>query len=345
MKIGRGSLVRMRALLIISVIFMGFTGRAIAQDVESFYRGKQMRIIVGFSSGGGYDQYGRLLARHIGKHIPGAPNVVVQNMPGAASLKSLQYLDAGAPPDGATMVTFNPGLILGSLTAPQKTPIDFRNFSWIGNISEDVRVCFTWRARGMRDWTAFLARDNVVFGNTGVGTSAYLDDRMLLMLFSVKLKMVQGYPGSADKKIAIESGELDGDCGSWTSLPMEWLREKKIDIHVRFSKNIPADMPQDIPWAPDFLDSETKKQTFRLLVSGAEIGRPFLVSKSVPTDRVNALRAAFDATMKDPEFLADAEKQRLLIGPDNGATVAKRIADIYASPPEVIARARDIAGD
>ena len=338
-------MVRMRALLIVSALFMGLTGRAVAQDAESFYRGKQVRIIVGFSSGGGYDQYGRLLARHISKHIPGAPNVVVQNMPGAASLKSLQYLDAGAAPDGTTMVTFNPGLILGSLTAPQKTPIDFRNFSWIGNISEDVRVCFTWHARGMRDWKAFLARETVVFGNTGVGTSAYLDDRMLHMLFGVKMKMVQGYPGSADKKIAIESGELDGDCGSWTSLPLEWLREKKIDIHVRFSKNVPADMPQDIPWAPDFLDSETKKQTFRLLVSGAEIGRPFLVSKSVPTERVSALRAAFDATMKDAEFLADAEKQRLLIGPDDGATVAKRIVDIYAVPPEVIARAREIAGD
>jgi tripartite-type tricarboxylate transporter receptor subunit TctC len=335
----------MRAFFVVSAFFIGLISPATAQDVENFYRGKQVRIIVGFSSGGGYDQYGRLLARHISKHIPGVPNVVVQNMPGAASLKSLQYLDAGAPPDGTTIVTFNPGLILGSLTAPQKTPIDFRNFSWIGNISEDVRVCFTWHTRGMRDWKAFLARDNVVFGNTGVGTSAYLDNRMLLMLFGVKLKMVQGYPGSADKKIAIESGELDGDCGSWTSLPLEWLREKKIDIHVRFSSNIPADMPKDIPWASDFLDSEAKKQTFRLLVSGAEIGRPFLVSKAVPTDRVNALRTAFDATMKDPEFLADAEKQRLLIGPDNGAAVAKRIAEIYASPPEVIARARDIAGD
>ena len=336
---------RMRALFVVSAGLIGLMSPAIGQDVEAFYRGKQVRIIVGFSSGGGYDQYGRLLARHISKHIPGAPNVVVQNMPGAASLKSLQYLDAGAPPDGATIVTFNPGLILGSLTAPQKTPIDFRNFSWIGNISEDVRVCFTWRARGMSDWKDLLARDSVVFGNTGVGTSAYLDDRMLLMLFGVKMKMVQGYPGSADKKIAIESGELDGDCGSWTSLPLEWLREKKIDIHVRFSKNIPPDMPQNIPWGPDFLDSETKKQTFRLLVSGAEIGRPFLVSKAVPADRVNALRTAFDATMKDTEFLTDADKQRLLIGPDDGAAVARRIAEIYASPADVISRAREIAGD
>ncbi len=335
----------MRTLLMISVFFASLSNLAVAQDVETFYRGKSVRIIVGFSSGGGYDQYGRLLARHISKHIPGVPNVVVQNMPGAASLKSLQYLDSGAPTDGTAIVTFNPGLILGSLTAPHKTPIDFRNFSWIGNISEDVRVCFTWHARGMSDWKSFLGRDNVVFGNTGVGTSAYLDDRMLLMLFGVKLKTVQGYPGSADKKIAIESGELDGDCGSWTSLPLEWLREKKIDMHVRFSKTVPADMPPDIPWASDFLDNEAKKQTFRLLVSGAEIGRPFLVSKSVPSDRVAALRAAFDATMKDSEFLADAERQRLLIGADDGPTVAKRIADIYGSSPEVIARARDIAGD
>ena len=316
-----------------------------ADPVEAFYAGRTVDFVIGSAAGGGYGVYALVLARHIGKHIPGAPNAVVQNMPGAASLKSLQYLDAGAPPDGATIVTFNPGLILGSLTAPQKTPIDFRNFSWIGNISEDVRVCFTWHARGMRDWKAFLARETVVFGNTGVGTSAYLDDRMLHMLFGVKMKMVQGYPGSADKKIAIEGGELDGDCGSWTSLPLEWLRDKKIDIHVRFSNTIPADMPKDIPWASDFLDTEAKKQTFRLLVSGAEIGRPFLMSKSVPADRIAALRAAFDATMKDPEFLADAEKQRLLVGPDSGEVVAKRIADIYASPREVIERAREIAGD
>ena len=335
----------MRAFVLASAFLLGLAGSAQAQDVEAFYRGKSIRLIVGFSSGGGYDQYGRLLAKHISKHIPGAPGLVVQNMPGAASLKSLQYLDAGAPTDGTAMVTFNPGLILGSLTAPSKTPLDFRNFAWIGNISEDVRVCFTWNARKIPDWKSFLARDNIVFGNTGAGTSAYLDDRMLLMLFGVKLKMVQGYPGSADKKIAIEGGELDGDCGSWTSLPVEWLRDKKIDIHVRFSKTIPGDMPKDIPWASDFLDTEAKKQTFRLLVSGAEIGRPFLMSKSVPADRVNALRAAFDATMKDAEFLADAEKQRLLVGPEGGLAVAKRIADIYAAPRDVIERAREIAGD
>ena len=316
-----------------------------AQDAASFYRGKTVRVTVGFSSGGGYDQYGRLLARHIGKHIPGNPAVVVQNMPGAASLKSLQFLDTGAPTDGTMIVTFNPGLITGSLTSPLRTPLDFTKFAWIGNIAEDIRVCFTWGARGIRTWEAFLKRDKLAFGNTGVGTSAYIDDRILQVLFGVNLRMVQGYPGSADKKIAIESGELDGDCGSWTSLPDDWLRDRKIDIHVRFSKNVAPGMPAGIAWAGDLLDDERKRQTLRLLLAGAEIGRPFLVSKAVPADRVAALRAAFEATMTDPEFVADAEKQRLIVGPDTGAAVEKRIAEIYATPPDVVARAKEISGE
>ena len=334
-----------RALAVALTLCLGAAGAAHAQDAASFYRGKTVRVVVGFSSGGGYDQYGRLFARHAGKHIPGNPNVVVQNMPGAASLKSLQFLDSGAPPDGTTIVTFNSGLILASLTAPARTPLDFRKFAWIGNISEDIRVCFTWGTRGMKNWKDFLARDKIVFGNTGAGTSAYIDDRMLQMLFGVKLKTVQGYPGSADKKIAIENGELDGDCGSWTSLPEDWLRDRKIDMHARFSRTIAPGMPEGLPWAGDLLPDPAEMPTYRLLVSGAEIGRPFLASNAIPADRLAALRAAFDATMKDPEFLADAERSRLLVGPDPGAVVEKRIAEIYASPEKTIARAKEIAGD
>ena len=318
---------------------------ALAQDAADFYRGKSVRVIVGFSSGGGYDQYGRLLARHIGKYIPGKPNVVVQNMPGAASLKSLQFLDNGAPTDGTTIVTFNPGLITGSLTAPARTPIDFTKISFIGNISEDIRVCFTWGARGIKTLDSFLKRERLSFGNTGAGTSAFIDDRILQMLFNVNLRMVQGYPGSADKKIAIESGELDGDCGSWTSLPEDWLRERKIDIHLRFSKNPAPGMSSEIPWAADKLDGDAKRQTLRLLMAGAEIGRPFVVSKSIPAKRLNALRRAFDATMADPEFLADAEKQRLLVGPETGASVERQITEIYATPKDIVERAKEIAGD
>jgi tripartite-type tricarboxylate transporter receptor subunit TctC len=316
-----------------------------AEDVAAFYRGKTMRIVIGFSSGGGYDQYGRLLSRHIGRHIPGQPTVVVQNMPGAASLKSVQYLDQGAPTDGTTIVTFNPGLITQSLTAPTKVPVDFRNFAWVGNISEDIRVCFTWGAKGIKNWKDYTSGKQIVYGNTGIGTSAYIEMRMLHEIFGVNLKQVQGYPGSADKRIAIEQGELDGDCGSWTSMPEDWLRDHKVDLITRFSKHLAPGLPEAVPYAGDLQPDPEKRATFELLMSGAVIGRPFLAPKSVPEERLEALRKAFDETMTDPEFLADAQKLNLLVTPMTGQEVATRIAEIYKASPAVVARAKAISSE
>ena len=335
----------LRLALAFTAISLAQAGFALAQDVANFYRGKTVRLIVGFSSGGGYDQYGRLLAKHMARHIPGAPTIVVQNMPGAASLKSVQFLDQGAPADGTTFVTFNPGLITQSLTVPEKVPVDFRNFAWIGNISEDIRVCFTWGAKGIKDWKDYTAAKQIVYGNTGVGTSAYIEMRMLNEIFGVNLKQVQGYPGSADKRIAIEQGELDGDCGSWTSMPEDWLREHKVNLITRFSKNLAPGLPPSVPYAGDLQPDPEKRATFELLMAGAEIGRPFLAPRNMPADRLTALRAAFDATMKDPEFLADAEKQKLLVTPMTGQEVAARIVEIYKAQPSVIARAKAISGE
>jgi tripartite-type tricarboxylate transporter receptor subunit TctC len=316
-----------------------------AQDAASFYKGKTVRIVVGFAPGGGYDLYARLVARHYARHIPGSPTVVVQNMPGAASLKSVQYLTAGAPTDGTLITTFNPGLITQSLTSPDKTPVKFLDYAWIGNVSEDFRVCFTWNATGIKSWQDFLARNRVAFGNTGVGTSAYIDDRILSDLFGVKLRAVMGYPGSAEKLIAIERGELDGDCGSWTSLPDDWLREKKITLLIRFSRALAPGMPETLPYAGDLLADAKKKSIFGLLTAGALIGRPFIAPKAVPADRLAALRAAFDATMKDPEFLADADRQRLVVTPMTGPEVEREIKQLYQTPPDVVAAAKEISGE
>jgi tripartite-type tricarboxylate transporter receptor subunit TctC len=318
---------------------------ATAQDVASFYKGKTIRIVVGFTPGGGYDIYARALARHYGRHIPGNPTVVVQNMPGAASLKSVQYLSAGAPADGTLITTFNPGLITQSLTAPEKVNVKFLDYAWIGNVSEDFRVCFTWNGTGIKNWQDFLARDKVTFGNTGVGTSAYIDDRMLSDLFGVKLHAVMGYPGSADKRVAIERGELDGDCGSWTSMPEDWLRDKKVTMLIRFSRQLVPGMPADLPYAGDLLADPKKKQTLNLLTAGAVVGRPYIAPRAVPADRLAALRAAFDATMKDPEFLSDSAKQRLLVTPMTGQEVETFIKELYQAPPDVVAAAKEISGD
>jgi tripartite-type tricarboxylate transporter receptor subunit TctC len=318
---------------------------ATAQDAATFYKGKTVRLVVGFTPGGGYDVYARALGRHFGRHIPGNPTVVVQNMPGAASLKSVQYLNAGAPADGTVITTFNPGLITQSLTAPDKVPVKFLDYAWIGNVSEDFRVCFTWNATGVRSWQDFLAKNRLVFGNTGVGTSAYIDDRMLSDLFGAKLHAVMGYPGSADKRVAIERGELDGDCGSWTSLPEDWLRDGKITLLIRFSRKLAPGMPANLPYAGDLLTDPKKQQTLALLTAGAVVGRPYLAPRAVPPDRLAALRSAFDATMKDPEFLAEAAKQRLLVTPMTGPEVESFIKALYQTPADIVAAAKEISGE
>jgi tripartite-type tricarboxylate transporter receptor subunit TctC len=318
---------------------------AAAQDVAGFYKGKTVRIVVGFSAGGGYDLYARLLARHYGRYIPGNPTVIVQNMPGAASLNSVKFLTVNAPTDGTLINTFNPGLITQSLTAPQKIGVNFLDYAWIGNTSEDFRVCYTWNGTGIRTWQDFLARPKVNFGNTGVGTSAYIDNRILSELFGVKLNMVKGYPGSAEKRIAIERGELDGDCGSWTSMPMEWLRDKKITVQVRYSRTLVPGMPETAAFARDLLTDPKKQQTFDLLTASAVVGRPYIAPRGVPAERIVALRAAFDAVVKNPQFIADAEKQSLLVTPMTGAEVERYIAQLYKTPPGIVAAARAISGD
>jgi tripartite-type tricarboxylate transporter receptor subunit TctC len=318
---------------------------AAAQDAASFYRGKNVRIVVGFSSGGGYDHYARVLSRHLGRHIPGQPNVLVQNMPGAASLNSVKFTSAAAPTDGTVINAFNPGLITQSLTVPQRVGLSFLDFGWVGNISEDFRICHTWNGTGIRTWEQLLARPKVTMGNTGIGTSAYIDNRILSDLFGVRLQQVMGYPGSAEKRIAIERGELDGDCGSWTSLPEEWLRDEKITIHIRYSRTLVPGMPPQAINAREYLTDAAKRQTFDLLTASALIGRPYIVPKAVPADRLNALRTAFDATMKDPEFLGDAARQRLTVTAMTGSEVEGFIQELYRTPSAVVAAARTISGE
>jgi tripartite-type tricarboxylate transporter receptor subunit TctC len=271
--------------------------------------------------------------------------VIVQNMPGAASLNSVKYLSAAAPTDGTVINAFNPGLITQSLTVQQKVGINFLDFGWVGNISEDFRICHTWNGTGIRTWQDLVTRPKVTMGNTGVGTSAYIDNRILSDLFGVKLHQVMGYPGSAEKRIAIERGELDGDCGSWTSLPVEWLSDKKITIHIRYSRALVPGMPETAINAREALTEPKKRQIFDLLTASALIGRPYIVPKATPADRLAALRTAFDATMRDADFLADAARQRLIVTAMTGAQVEDFIQELYQTPPDVVGAARTISGE
>jgi tripartite-type tricarboxylate transporter receptor subunit TctC len=325
--------------------FVLFVSAAAAQDAASFYKGKTVRIVVGFSAGGGYDHYARVVARHIGRHIPGNPSVIVQNMPGAASLKSVRYLMAAAAADGTVINAFNPGLLTQALTNPKKVDVNFLDVGWIGSVSEDFRVCYTWNATGIRTWDDFVNRPQVNFGVTGIGTASYIDSKMLSDLFGVHVHQVTGYPGTTEKRIAIERGELDGDCLGWTSIPENYSRDNLITVQLRYSRRTIFGLPESAPVARDVLTDETKRQTLDLVTSSSVVGRPYIVPKAVPADRQQALRAAFDATMTDKDFVAEATKQRLTVAPMNAADIEAFLKTLAKTPAHVVEAARRISGD
>jgi tripartite-type tricarboxylate transporter receptor subunit TctC len=336
----------LQLLITAFVALLGLGVQVSAQSPAEFYKGKTIRLIVGFTPGGGYDAYTRLLAKHYGRFVPGKPDIIVNNMPGASSLKSVQYLDAGGAKDGTVITAFNPGLIVQSMTEPRQFPVNFTKYAWLGSISEDIRVCYMWGGTGVKTWDEVLKRDKVIFGETGKGSSAYVNERILKDVFGVKLQQVLGYPGSAEKRLAIERGELDGDCGAFSSISPDWVRDKKINVFIRFEQHLAPGMTGDSPYAPDLAKDAKQKQLLLLLNASGDFGRPYIASNDVPKDRLEALRGAFDQVVKDKDFLSDADKQQLpVVAPLNGEAAAKLVADIYAAPPDVVAQAKDITGD
>jgi tripartite-type tricarboxylate transporter receptor subunit TctC len=315
-----------------------------AQDVKTFYTGKTIRLFVGLPPGGGADAYARLVQRHLGRFVPGTPQIVAQNMPGAGTLRSVIALNS-SPDDGTAMVHFSSALLTEAITAPDKVKLDFRTFSFIGNVSEDVRVCYVRSATGIRNWNGMLAASLVVFGATAPGTAGNVDTSMLRNLFGVKLKQVQGYAGSADKRLAIERGEIDGDCGGWTSVPEDWLRDGRISVVIRLSPTLVAGMDRNVSWGGDLTKTPNDRRVYDFLVAPERLGRLFMTQGKVPQDRVTALRTAFDAMVADAEFLADAEKMKLLVTPMTGDVVTRHIAELYATPADLVARAKAITGE
>ena len=313
---------------------------ALAQD--SFYKGKTFTVVIGYSPGGGYDSYGRMLARHINRHIDGRPEVIVQNLPGAGSLNAVRQLDATQPKDGTYLTAFNPALILESLVDPNRIKVKFSDVAWIGSIAPEVRVCYAWHATGIKTWDDLVARKETVFGSTAKGTANYMNAAMLRRVFDIKVRHVLGFPGSAEQKLALERGELDADCGSWSSLPVEWIAEKKIYPLVSFSPSRESSMPAEIPYAGKFVKTPAQSEVLEIFAASSEVGRPFIMSKAVPQDRIDMIRKAFDASLKDPQLLADAKKLNLPVQAMTGVDAAKIIAHVYQASPENIAKVREI---
>ncbi len=312
------------------------------QAADDFYKDKTVNVIVGFTPGGGYDSYGRQLARFIGEHIPGKPTLIVQNMPGAGSLTAVRSLDATQPKDGTVMAIFNPGLIVQSVVQPDKVPIDFRKYTFVGVVTPDFRVCYGYGPKGVKSWSDMMARKEFILGATGKGSGNYVNGATMREVFNAPVKQILGFPGSSEQRLAIERGELDGDCGSYHSIPPNWITEGKAHPFVRFTRDKESDMPDSARFIEEFATTAEQKELLAMVNAEDEVGRPFIVSRDIPSDRLATLRKAFDSLMKDATFKAEMAKQNLPVHPINGPDSDQILARMLKTPRDVADRARKI---
>jgi len=328
--------------LLLWLVLAGLVAAPALAGAQDFYKGKTVTIVVGFSPGGGYDVNARAVARHLAAHIPGNPNIIVQNMPGAGSLTSVRYLDVNAAKDGTVMTVFNPGLVTQSIIAPEKVLLDFRKYAWIGVVTPDFRVCYGFGPNGVKSWDDMMGRKQFVLGSTARGSGNYINGATLREVFHAPIKQILGFPGSADQRLAIERGELDGDCGSYSSIPIEWIRDARAHPFVRFADRRPPEIPESAVSIGTFAKTEEQRQILDVLDASDEVGRPFIMSKQVPADRIAIIRKAFDETMKDKAFLAEMEAQQLPINPLIGEEAEAVVAKMMSAPPAIVAKAKAI---
>jgi tripartite-type tricarboxylate transporter receptor subunit TctC len=318
-----------------------------AQTVEEFYRGNVLEIYNGFTVGSGYDAHMRLVARHIGKHIPGHPTVVPLNMEGAGSLKLTNWLYTVAPQDGTVIGVIARGIPFEPLVgiAPPNTLLfEATKFTWIGSTTDEVSVCAAWERAGIDEFSDLYEKELIV-GGVGAGGGPDVFPRILDGVLGAKFRIVSGYPGGADLLFAMERGEVDGRCGwSWASLiatNQRWLDEGKVKILIQLSRAPHPDLTaMGVPWIMDLAKTEEDRQLFRMIFARGAVGRPFIAPPNLPADRAAALRQAFEDTMRDPEFLADAHQARLEIVPMTGEEAQQLIAEVYATPRPIVDRAR-----
>ena len=334
------------SLLFAAWLLGGSAGRAAAQDAAaSFYKGKTINIIVGSSPGGGYDLYCRMLARHIGKHIPGNPSVVVSNMPGAASNVAAAHIYNVAPKDGTVIGALFMGAVVDPLFGNRPRPThDMSKFNYIGNANKDVYVCLIRADAPVKNFAEALEKELIV-GGTAEGASTRDFPELLRSLLGAKFKIVSGYPGSTQVNLAIERGEVQGGCGqSWSSVSAtrsDSFKDGTIKVLAQEdTEGYPALNKQGVPLTREFAKTDEQRRILDLVYSQTVFGRPYVVAPEVPKERVGALRQAFMAAIRDPELRAEAERIKVDIDAIGGDELQAAIAKIYTTPPDILEKAK-----
>jgi tripartite-type tricarboxylate transporter receptor subunit TctC len=312
-----------------------------AQDAAAFFKGRTVNMEIGYTAGGGYDVYGRSVARFLGRHMPGAPTVLPKNMPGAGSLRLANWLYTAAAKDGTEIGTIGRGIAFDPMLGNKNAQFDAAKFTWLGSATDEVSVCVAWHDAGIATFDDLYAKPLTV-GGTGGGADTDVFPQILNAVLGTKIKVIAGYPGGNDVNLAMERGEVQGRCGwSWSSLQSthkDWIAQKKIVVLIQLALSKHPDLP-DVPLITDLAKTEEQKQILKLIFARQVMGRPFLAPPGLPAERVEALRQAFLDTMQDKEFLADADTAQLEIKPVTGPAIEKLVKEIYQTPADIAAKA------
>lgn len=331
-----------RAALLAAVPATALAGAAPAQDLAAFYRTTPLQIVVGYGPGGGYDAYARVLARHMGKRLPGTPNVVVQNMPGAASMKAANYIYAIAPKDGSQIATFSRGLPMQPMLDSQGVQYDALKFGWIGSVASETSVLFAWAGTGFNSFEDTRLKEMLVSAS-GAGADSATFPWIMNAVLGTKFRVITGYPDANSTMIAIERGEAQGSGGtSWGSLTSsrgDWLAKNRIVVLAQLGlQSNPA--IGNAPLIVDLAKNAADRQVLEMIFARQSFAYPYTAPPGLPADRLAALRAAFNAATKDADFIAEASKMGLEVSPITGEDMSALMEKLYKTPPDVVARAR-----
>jgi len=317
-----------------------------ADETADFYQGKSITLYLGYPPGGAYDIYARLVGRHMSRHLPGHPQIIVRHKPGAASLNLVNELYNVLPRDGSVIGMFARSIALNRLLGREGTNYDPVALNWIGSANNEVSICGVWHAVGVRSTADFLSRP-LVFAANAPGAESDVYPNVLNSLIGTKFKVVAGYPGVNDLTLALERGEADARCGwSWGAVKAakpDWIRDRKIYIAVQFAAAKHPEL-QEVPLATELARNEGERAALELILTQQVMGRPFAAPPQVPAARVAALRQAFERTLRDPEFLAEADRLALEIDLVTGETLQAMVKRMFASPQAVVEAARKAIG-
>ena len=306
---------------------------------SGYYAGKQVKVIIGLGAGGGYDLWARTLARHIGRHLPGNPSVIAQNMEGAGSFRAASYMANQAPRDGTVLALIARDASLGPITGSPGAQFDPTKFSWLGTTTTETNICIAHTTASVKTVQDLMQRELMV-GDNGAGTGTGTYPKALNQLLGLKFRIIRGYGSSADVVLAMERGEVEGYCESLESVigkRPDWISSKTVNVLFQGGVKPSPDLP-GVPFINDLAKTEDDRQAIEFLYAGQGIGRPFFAPPGLAPDVHRIMRAAFDATMADPEFVAEVKQRKLTLAPENGEYMEQLIKRIYATPRPIVER-------